>query len=477
MLIDLYELTMMYGYFQSGIIHDRTVFDMFYRYNPFNGGYSVFAGLEQLIEYIENIHFSDDDIQYLESLDLFSGKFLGYLRQLRFKGNLSSFEEGDIIFPEEPIIRVEAELGQAQFLESSLLNCINFQCLIATKGGRVCSAAGGKPVIEFGVRRAQGVDGGVSASRAAFVGGCASTSNVLAGKMFDIPVKGTHAHSWVMAFDSEKESFQAYADVYPDKSILLVDTYDTLDSGLPRAIEVAKNLKESGYELLGIRLDSGDLHQLAIESRKVLDGEGLDYVKIVASNDLDEYRIHDLVSRGAPIDIFGVGTRLATGHNEAAFPGVYKMSAMEKEGTLTPRMKISDQITKGNIPAIKNIYRCYDADNTMIFDIVCEENESADQKIAYGIFGEKVMLQKDYRYEKKLVSIYDNGRLVYSTPPIKKLQDRFWESYSRLPVKVKDVEDPGEYPIYVSEKIYTIIDKLRKKHNPENNSLPKKSPD
>jgi len=464
MLIDLYELTMMSGYFQSGIIHDRTVFDMFYRYNPFNAGYSVFAGLEQLIEYIENIHFSDEDIQYLKSLDLFSSQFLDYLRELRFEGNLASFEEGEIVFPEEPIIRVEAELGQAQFLESSLLNCINFQCLIATKGARVCSAAEGKPVIEFGVRRAQGIDGGVSASRASFVGGCASTSNVLAGQMFDIPVKGTHAHSWVMAFDSEKEAFQSYADVYPDKSILLVDTYDTLGSGLPRAIEVAKKLKDDGYELLGIRLDSGDLHELAVASRKMLDEEGLDFVKIVASNDLDEYRIHDLLSNGAPIDIFGVGTRLATGHAESAFPGVYKMSAMEKEGNLTPRMKISDQITKGNIPAIKNIYRCYDENDTMMFDIVCEENETADQESAFGIFGEKVTLQKDYRYEKKLVSIYEKGRLVYPVPHIKELQKRFWESYGRLPKDVKKLESPDEYPIYVSEKIYTIIDTLRKKH-------------
>ena len=465
MLIDLYELTMMEGYFQTGKIHDRSVFDMFYRYNPFGSGYSVFAGLEQLIEYIENIHFSNKDISYLQSLGLFSDGFLEYLHDLRFEGNLSSFEEGDIIFPEEPIIRVEAELGQAQLIESALLNCINFQCLIATKAARVCSAASGRQVIEFGVRRAQGVNGGITASRASFVGGCSATSNVLTGQLFDIPVKGTHAHSWVMAFDSEKDAFQAYADVYPDKCILLVDTYDTLGSGMPKAIEVARDLKEKGYTMLGVRLDSGDLYKLSLEARKMLDDAGLDFVKIVASSDLDEYKINHLLSRNAPVDIFGVGTRLATGHNDAAFPGVYKMSAMEKGGELTPRMKISDQITKGNIPAIKNVYRCFDENDTMIFDFVCEEGESADQDEVYGISGEKMTLQKDYRYEKKLKAIFQEGKLVYENPTIQDMQKKFLESYKRLPEGLKKIEDPGEFNIYVSERLYFIIDRLRKEHN------------
>ncbi len=465
MLIDLYELTMMEGYFQTGKIHDRAVFDMFYRYNPFGSGYSVFAGLEQLIEYIENIHFTGEDINYLRSLDLFSGDFIEYLRNLRFEGNISSFEEGDIIFPEEPVIRVDAELGQAQLIESALLNGINFQCLIATKAARVCTAARGRQVIEFGLRRAQGVNGGITASRASIVGGCSATSNVLTGQLFDIPVKGTHAHSWVMAFDSEMDAFRAYADVFPDKCILLVDTYDTLDSGMPRAIEVAKELKEKGYTMLGVRLDSGDLHGLSVQARKMLDDAGLDFVKIVASSDLDEYKIDHLVSGDAPVDIFGVGTRLATGHNEAAFPGVYKLSAMEKGGVLTPRMKISDQVTKGNIPAIKNVYRCFDADDTMLFDFVCEEGEPAEQDVLYDISGEKVTPQKDYRYEKKLKPVFEKGKLVYESPHLNDMQKRFWESYKRLPDTLKKIKEPGDLKIFVSKKIYSIIDRLRKEHD------------
>lgn len=461
LLTDLYELTMMQVYMKTGILHNYAIFDMFFRKNPFNSGYVVFAGLEQLIEYLQNLSFSKESIDYLYSLHIFSDDFLDYCKSFRFTGSIYSFQEGDIVFPEEPIIRVEAPLGQAQLIETALLNCINFQSLIATKAARVCYAAKGRQVIEFGLRRAQGPDGGLSASRASFIGGCVGTSNVLAGKMYDIPVKGTHAHSFVMAYDSEIEAFENYTRVFPDSSILLVDTYDTLHSGIVNAIAAAKKLAESGRRLAGIRLDSGDLADLSKQVRKLLDKEGLEYVKIVASNDLDEFRVDELLRQGAPIDIFGVGTRLATGYGEAALSGVYKMAAIEKNGTFIPKMKVSDEMSKGTIPSRKNVYRYFNTDNTMCFDIICQDDEIVLDGDVYDIKGNGFTVDKHLVSRCMHVPVFQNGTLVYSKPSLQDIQHYCAVNMQSLPESLKDIYNPEEYQVYISPKLYNLVESMR----------------
>ncbi len=461
LLTDLYELTMMQVYLKTGIIHTHAIFDMFFRKNPFNSGYVVFAGLEQIIDYLQNLSFSKESIDYLHSLKIFSDDFLDYCKSFRFTGSIFSFQEGDIVFPEEPIIRVEAPLGQAQLIETALLNCINFQCLIATKAARVCHAARGRQVIEFGLRRAQGPDGGLSASRASFIGGCIGTSNVLAGKMYGIPVKGTHAHSFVMAYDSEIEAFDNYTTVFPDTSILLVDTYDTLHSGIVNAIKAAKKLAASNKRLAGIRLDSGDLAALSKQVRKLLDGEGLEYVKIVASNDLDEYRVDELLRQGAPIDIFGVGTRLATGYSESALSGVYKMAAIEKDGRLIPKMKISDEMSKGTIPSRKNVYRYYTTNNTMCFDIICQDDEIVLDGDVYDIKGNRFTVEKDFISRCMHIPIFQNGTLVYAKPSIQEIQHHCMNSVQSLPESLKDLYSPAEYQVYISPGLFRLLESMR----------------
>lgn len=461
LLTDLYELTMMQVYMKTGIIHTYAIFDMFYRKNPFNSGYVVFAGLEQLIDYLQNLSFSKDSIDYLHSLHIFSDDFLDYCKAFRFTGSMYSFQEGDVVFPEEPIIRVEAPLGQAQLIETALLNCINFQSLIATKAARVCLAARGRQVIEFGLRRAQGPDGGVSASRASFIGGCIGTSNVLAGKMYGIPVKGTHAHSFVMAYDSEVEAFTNYTNVFPESSILLVDTYDTVHSGIVNAIQAAKELEASGKRLAGIRLDSGDLADLSKKVRKLLDYEGLEYVKIVASNDLDEFRIDELLRQGAPIDVFGVGTRLATGYSESALSGVYKMAAIEKNGSLIPKMKVSDEMSKGTIPSRKNVYRYYNSDNTTCFDIICQDDEIVLDGDVYDIKANRFSVDNSLTSRCMHVPIFQNGRLVYTKPSLQEIQHHCIASLQSLPESLKDLYSPSEYQVYISPKLFHLVESMR----------------
>jgi len=461
LLTDLYELTMMQVYMKTGIIHNYAIFDMFFRKNPFNSGYVVFAGLEQLVDYLENLSFSKDSIDYLHSLRTFSDDFLDYCKSFRFTGNIYSFQEGDVVFPEEPIIRVEAPLGQAQLIETALLNCINFQSLIATKAARVCLAAKGRQVIEFGLRRAQGPDGGLSASRASFIGGCIGTSNVLAGKMYGIPVKGTHAHSFVMAYNTEIEAFNNYTKVFPDSSILLVDTYDTLHSGIVNAIVAAKELEASGKRLIGIRLDSGNLADLSKKVRKLLDDENLEYVKIVASNDLDEFRIDELLRQGAPIDVFGVGTRLATGYNESALSGVYKMAAIEKDGTLIPKMKVSDEMSKGTIPSRKNVYRYYDTDNTMCFDIICQDDEIVLDGDVFDIKGNRFAVDRDLVSRCMHTPIVQHGTVVYSKPSLQEIQHHCISSLQSLPESLKDLYSPTEYQVYISPKLFHLVEDMR----------------
>ena len=372
LLTDLYQLTMAYGYWKTGKEKDDAVFHLYFRENPFEGGYTIAAGLEEAVRYVESLRFHDDDLKFLATVTgndgraLFPADFLRYLEQLRFTLDIDAVPEGTVMFPQEPMLRVVGPILQAQIVETALLNMINFQSLIATKASRVVYAAKGDPVIDFGLRRAQGVDGGLAASRAAYIGGCVATSNALAGATFDIPVKGTHAHSWVQAFDSEMEAFEKYAEVMPNNCLLLVDTYNTLQ-GVRHAIEIGKRLRKAGHELIGIRLDSGDLAYLSVQARKLLDDAGFPKAAIAASNELDEYLIASLKDQGAKIDLWGVGTKLITAFDQPALGGVYKLSALKPHGREWQyRIKVSEQAAKTSNPGMLQVRRFEDAD--MIFD-------------------------------------------------------------------------------------------------------------
>jgi nicotinate phosphoribosyltransferase len=462
LLTDLYELTMLEGYFRSGRIDKRAIFDVFYREAPFNGSYAVFAGLEKVIQYLSNISFKEDDLEYLRSLDLFSDGLIEYLKRFEFKGTVASFQEGSLIFPNEPILRVEATLGEAQIVETAILNIINFQTLIASKASRVCYAARGRPVVEFGLRRAQGEDGGISASRASFIGGCDGTSNVLAGKMFGIPVRGTHAHSWIMSFDSELEAFQQYTEVYPDKSILLVDTYDSILSGMPNAIRVAQELQKRGHRLIGIRLDSGDIIEISKRTRQMLDDADLKYVKIFVSGDLDEYRIEDILRSGAPADMFGVGTRLATGHDDSALTGVYKMSAIEDgNGVMRAKLKISDEIHKETLPGKKNVIRYFDND-VMMYDLVYLEDEQINLgDRVYKMDGSSFQLPENISDEMQFIPVFSGGSLVYRTPGIDEIKRKYLVDFSKLSDNYKALRNPDKYFVLISEGLFQLRKQLR----------------
>ena len=378
LLTDLYQLTMVGGYYLLGKKDQRATFDFFFRKIPENGGFCVAAGLEQLVQYIQNIHLGPEEIDYLKSLELFPEEVIEYLRRLRFTGDMYAVPEGTLVFPQEPVIRVTAPLPEAQLIETALLNLINFQTLVATKAARVVISAAGDPVVEFGVRRAQGPDGGLSAARAAFIGGAAATSNVMAGKVFGIPVRGTMAHSWVESFPSEVDSFRAFGKVYPQNCLLLVDTYDTLRSGVPNAIQVGKELREGGKgSLAGIRLDSGDLTFLSREARKMLDDAGFDRTRIMGSSDLDEGLIESIKKQGAEIDLWGVGTRLVTSYSCPALGGVYKLSAVFEDGVMRPKLKVSDDPDKTTNPGVKKIIRFYDERNIMRGDLIIFEEETS----------------------------------------------------------------------------------------------------
>lgn len=370
---DFYELTMAQGYWKRGM-NERVVFDMFFRRNPWDGGFSVLAGNEVLLDCLENFCFSKEDINFLEAQGIFEQGFLDYLSAFRFGGDVWTMDEGSVIFPAEPIVRIHANLIEAQIAEGLVLNHVNFQSLIATKTARVFLASGGAPLMEFGLRRAQGPDGAMSASRAAFIGGATGTSNTLAGRIYSIPVMGTMAHSWIMSFPSELDAFRAYADIYPSNSIFLIDTYDTLGSGIKNAIKAGAELVEKGYGF-GVRLDSGDIAYLTREVRKALDAAGFPQAKISVSNELTEDIISALKAQGAPIDSWGVGTHMVTGGNEASFTGVYKLAARHGENGIIPVMKFSDNPAKMTNPGVKNVWRLYNADGTMKADVMALENE------------------------------------------------------------------------------------------------------
>ncbi len=465
MMTDLYQLTMMYGYFKRGMGENRAVFDLFYRKAGEEIAHAVAAGLEQAVEYIQDLHFDENDIAYLRSLKMFDEPFLSYLRSLRFTGDLSAVPEGTLVFPGEPIVQVSAPLMQAQLLETALLNIINHQTLIATKASRVVQAAGGDSVLEFGLRRAQGPDAGIYGARAAVIGGCHATSNVLTAQMFDIPVKGTHAHSWVMSFPSELEAFRAYAEVFPEGCLLLVDTYDTLKSGVPNAITVFHELRQRGYEPVGIRLDSGDMAYLSRKSRQMLDEAGFPDAKICASGDLDEEVIWDLKAQGARIDIWGVGTRMITSLNMPALGGVYKLVAEEVSGVMEPRIKISENPAKITNPGVKTLYRIYDkADGRAVADLIALKEERYDESEPLTIFDPdntwKRMTLTNYTLRPLLVPIFQNGRLVYDLPSIHEIRaygmremDTLWDEYKRL-------HKPHYYKVDLSGPLWNLKQSL-----------------
>ncbi len=468
LLTDLYQLTMVGGYYLLGKKDQRASFDYFFRKIPEEGGFCVAAGLEQLIDYIQNIHFSPGDIDYLKSLNLFPSAVLDYFQELRFTGDLYAVPEGTLVFPQEPLLRVTAPLPEAQFIETALLNILNFQTLVATKAARVCIAANGDPVIEFGVRRAHGPDGGLSAARAAFIGGAVATSNLMAGRVFGIPVRGTLAHSWVESFSTELESFQAYAKIYPRNCVLLVDTYDTLRSGVPNAIKVGEELrgKKQG-DLAGIRLDSGDLTFLSREARKMLDEAGFDRARILGSSDLDEWLIESIKKQGAEIDIWGVGTRLVTSYSCPALGGVYKLSAIFEDGHLRPKLKVSDDPEKTTNPGVKKVYRFYDEKNFMRGDAIVFEDESLAKGQPVRVFHPMLshiskIYPAQFEREEILVPIIQGGKRVYQNPTLKEIQEKTLRSLTHLRPEHKRLQNPHLYHVSLGENLFQKKQELLK---------------
>lgn len=461
---DLYQLTMLAGYLEKGMNETHSVFDLFFRHNPFRGGYAVFAGLEPALDYLENLHFSDDELAYLKSLGLFRDRFLDFLAGFRFSGKVTAPPEGTVVFANEPLITVEGKLAEAQLVETALLNITNFQTLVATRASRLNHAAAGGVVIEFGLRRAQGPDGGLSVARAACVGGVGSTSNVLAGKTFGIPVKGTHAHSWVMAFPDELSAFRAYAQVFPDNCVLLVDTYDTLKSGIPNALTVARELREQGHELLGVRLDSGDLTYLSRESRRILDAAGFPNVKIMASNELDEYIIDSMMSEGGRVDMYGVGTRLAScsGEGGGALGGVYKLVRIAD----CPRLKVTSDIAKATLPDRKRLLRAVTPDGGFIQDIIT----LTDEDVAPGdtVFDPaNPLLQRslpsDIRLEDvRSVVMEDGRRTAPVSPTLDEMAARCADQMKRIPPGCLRFINPHRYDVSISRDLKDLRVRLMK---------------
>lgn len=453
LLTDLYELTMGQGYFDRGITERRAAFDLFFRPNKLIT-YSVAAGMEQAAEYLENLRFSRDDIDYLRGLGIFSGEYLEYLSDLRFTGDVLSVREGEIVFPYEPILTVNAPLVEAQLVETALLTFINHQTLIASKAAKICAAAGGG-VMEFGLRRAQGADAGIYGARAAMIGGCIATSNVLAGKLFRVPVAGTMAHSWVMNFDSELEAFRAYAESFPNDCLLLVDTYDTLQSGVPNAITVFGELRAKGYEPKGIRLDSGDLAYLSKEARKMLDRAGFSNAVICASGDLDETSVRSLKAQGAKIDSWGVGTKLITSADMPALGGVYKLAAVFEDGKEVPKIKLSNTTEKITNPGLKEVYRIYDnASGKAVADYIVRAGERIDESAPLEIFHPletwKRLKIENFHVRSLRVPLMKEGKRTQKTEEISAIRARFQAEYARFWEEYTRCDMPHIYKVDLS---------------------------
>lgn len=471
LLTDLYELTMMQGYFRNKAQNETVIFDAFYRNNPGDGGYAIACGLEQVIRYVQELHFSPEDIAYLRSLHIFDEDFLAYLADFHFSGDIYAIPEGTVIFPREPLVKVVAPIMEAQLMETAILNIINHQSLIATKAARVCHAARGDGIMEFGLRRAQGPDAGTYGARAAVIGGCIGTSNVLCGQLFDVPVKGTHAHSWIMSFPDEYSAFKAYADMYPNACILLVDTYDTLKSGVPNAIKVFTEMREAGIPLTfyGIRLDSGDLAYLSKKARKMLDEAGFPDAVISASNDLDEFLIDSLKEQGAAITSWGVGTNLITSKDCPSFGGVYKLAAIQApDGSFIPKIKLSENSEKITNPGNKKIYRIYEKESGKIkADLICMEDETYDESQDLMLFDplepwKKTLLKAGtYTLRELMVQFFSKGNCVYTSPKTMEIRDYCLQEQDTLWEETRRLVNPHKVYVDLSDKLYqTKIDLL-----------------
>ncbi len=464
LLTDFYELTMMYGYFLQGKTEETATFDLFFR--PFDeSNFCIAAGLEQAVDYVQNLRFTKEDIDYLRSTKAFNEPFLKFLSNFKFTGSIKAIPEGTVVFPYEPLMVITAPICQAQLMEAALLNIINFQTLIATKARRITHAASPAGVLEFGLRRAQAPDASIYGARAAVIGGCTSTSNVLCAQMFGMPPKGTHAHSWVMSFPTELDAFMAYAQTYPDGCLLLVDTYDTLHSGVPNAIKVFDYLKQNGHKPLGIRLDSGDLAYLSKEARKMLDAAGHADCQIFASSDIDEYVLMALREQGAKIDTFGVGTKMITSNNTPSLGGVYKLANLCVDGKDVPKMKISDNPVKMTNPGVKTVYRLFGRDtNKAIADVICLADEVIDDTkpltITHPVERWKSKEVTNFYFKELYIDVFKDGKLVYSCPNVYQLQsdckqslNGFWDEYLRL-------TQPHAYKVDLSDKLYELKQRL-----------------
>ncbi|MGD0843654.1 MAG: nicotinate phosphoribosyltransferase [Geobacteraceae bacterium] len=461
LLTDLYELTMLAGYLEEGMSETPAVFDLFFRHNPYGGGYAVFAGLETALSYLEKLHFTDDELRYLKGLGIFKPRYFDFLRDFRFRGKVTAPQEGTAVFANEPLLTVEGSLAEAQFVETALLNIINFQTLVATKAARINHAAASGTVIEFGLRRAHGPDGGLSVARAAYVGGVRSTSNVLAGKTFAMTVKGTHAHSWIMAFSDELAAFRNYARAFPDNCILLVDTYDTLKSGVPHAITVAGELRAQGHALRGVRLDSGDLAYLSRETRRMFDEAGFPDVKILASNELDEYVINSIREDGGKVDIYGVGTRLATcaGEGGGALGGVYKLVRIGDR----PKLKVTSDIAKATLPDRKRLLRAVAPDGSFIQDIIC----LADEEVGPGetVYDPTNPLQHvdiplNATFQEIRAKVMEGGRTIKLRETLDEMADRTACQLTRLPQGCLRFINPHRYKVSISRGLNELRRRL-----------------
>jgi nicotinate phosphoribosyltransferase len=463
MLCDYYEFTMSGGYLKSNLYKRNTYFDVFFRKVPDNGGFAIAAGLEQVVKYIQQICFDDEDIDFLRSKKLFDESFLDYLKNFRFTGDIYAVPEGTPVFPNEPIMIVRAPAIEAQFIETFVLLAINHQSLIATKANRIVRAAQGRSVLEFGSRRAQGADGSIIGARASYIGGCNGTSCTLADELYGVPAGGTMAHSWVQMFDSEYDAFRTYCELYPNNATLLVDTYNTLKSGVPNAI---KAFKDTGVTNGAIRLDSGDISYLSKEARALLDKAGLIDCKIVASNSLDEYLIRELITQGAKIDIFGVGERLITAKSDPVFGGVYKLVAIEDDnGGIVPKIKVSENTSKITNPHFKKLYRFFDKDSSKaIADEICVYDENIDTKAHHTIFDPEATWKKttltDFIVKELLVPIFKNGKLVYELPDIERIKSYCARQIDLLWDEVKRFENPHTYYVDLSKKLWDIKKQL-----------------
>ncbi|MCI8511093.1 MAG: nicotinate phosphoribosyltransferase [Lachnospiraceae bacterium] len=471
LLTDLYELTMMQGYFYEKDANETVIFDAFYRTNPDGNGFAIAAGLEQVIEYIENLHFEKEDVEYLRSTGLFGEDFLEYLSTFRFTGDIYAIPEGTVVFPREPLVKVIAPIMQAQLVETALLNIINHQSLIATKASRIVHAARGDGVMEFGLRRAQGPDAGIYGARAAMIAGCIGTSNVLCGQMFDVPIKGTHAHSWIMSFPDELTAFRTYAKLYPSACILLVDTYDTLKSGIPHAIQVFQEMRKEGIPLTfyGIRLDSGDLAYLSKEAKKMLDAAGFSDAVISASNDLDETLITSLKNQGATINSWGVGTNLITSKDSPSFGGVYKLAAImdKSSGKFIPKIKLSENEEKITNPGNKTIYRIYSREShKIIADLICLVGESYDESHSLLLFDPVATWKKTllapgtYTMRELPIQVFKEGRCVYHSPKVMEIREYRQKELNTLWDETKRLVNPHEVHVDLSNELWHMKKQL-----------------